>query len=94
MKKLNLQLFAEKVEGKIDRKYMAHMIDSGSLCHGDAEGWEILGDDLEEYSVDRNPDTESVQNILGQTTFKHNGYEASSEADPYYARTVSYTHLM
>lgn len=89
MKKLNLQLFAEKVEGKIDRKYMAHMIDSGSLCHGDAEGWEILGDDLEEYSVDLNPDTESVQNILGQTTFKHNGYEASSEADPYYARTDS-----
>ena len=37
MRKLNLQLFAEKVEGKIDRKYMAHMIDSGSLCHGDAE---------------------------------------------------------
>ena len=59
MKKLNLQLFAEKVEGKIDRKYMAHMIDSGSLCHGETEGWEILGEDLEEYSVDLNPDTES-----------------------------------
>lgn len=89
MKKFNLQLFAENVEGKIDRKYMGHMIDSGSLCHGEAEGWEILGEDLEEYSVDLNPDTESVQNILGQTTFKHNGYEASSEADPYYARTDS-----
>lgn len=89
MKKMNLQLFAGKITGKIDRKYMAHMIDSGSLCHGEAEGWELLGEDLEEYNIELNPETESAKNILGQNTFKHNGYEVSSEADPYYARTDS-----
>ena len=88
-KQMNLHVFDNEVSGKIDRKYMGHMIDAGSLCHGEAEEWERLGEDLEEYNVDLNPDTESVQNILGQTTFKHNGYEESSEADPYYARTDS-----
>ena len=58
MKKMNLQLFAGKITGKIDRKYMAHMIDSGSLCHGEAEGWELLGEDLEEYNIELNPETD------------------------------------
>ncbi len=89
MMKMKLQVFAETIKGKIDRKYMGHMIDAGSLCHGEAEEWERLGEDLEEYNVELNPDTESVQNILGETSFKHNGYEVSSEADPYYARTDS-----
>lgn len=87
--KMNLHVFENAVKGKIDRKYMGHMIDAGSLCNGEAEEWELLGEDLEEYNVDLNPDTESSKNILGQTTFKHNGYEESSEADPYYARTDS-----
>lgn len=71
------------VTGKIDRKYMAHLIDA-SFGEGTAE-WVRLGKDLEEYNVELNPDTESVPNILGQVSFKHNGYEVSSEADPYYA---------
>ena len=87
MMKMKLQVFAETIKGKIDRKYMGHMIDAGSLCHGEAEEWGAAGEDLEEYNVELNPDTESVQNILGETSFKHNGYEVSSEADPYYART-------
>lgn len=86
---MDLHVFDETVTGKIDRKYMAHMIDAGSLCHGETEEWERLGEDLEEYNVDLNPDTESSKNIMGETTFKHNGYEVSSEADPYYARTDS-----
>lgn len=88
-KRINLRLFDDTVQGKIDRKYMAHFIDSGSLCHGEEEGYERLGEDLEEYNVEMNPDTETTQNILGENSFKHNGYEVSSEADPYYARTDS-----
>lgn len=89
--KMNLQLFAGEtaVTGKIDRKYMAHYLDAGSLCHGTQTEFERLGEDLEEYNVELNPDTASSKNILGQSTFKHNGYEESSDADPYYARTDS-----
>lgn len=77
------------VTGKIDRKYMGHLIDAGKLCHGTTTEWERLGQDLEEYNVELNPDTETVKNILGETSFKHNGYEESSEASPYYAYTDS-----
>lgn len=77
------------VTGKIARKYMAHYIDAGSLCGGESEDYERLGADLEEYNVDLNPDTETSKNILGESTFKHNGYEPSSDADPYYADTTS-----
>lgn len=77
------------VTGKIDRKYMAHYIDAGSLCGGSAPKYERLGKDLEEYNVELNPDTETSKNILGESTFKHNGYEVSSDADPFYADTTS-----
>lgn len=77
------------VTGRIDRKYMAHYIDAGSLCRGLTLKYERLGKDLEEYNIDLNPDTETTQNILGEPSFQHNGYEASSEADPFYADTTS-----
>ena len=77
------------VTGKIDRKYMAHYIDAGSLCGGLTSKYERLGKDLEEYNVELNPDTETSKNILGESTFKHNGYEVSSDADPFYADTTS-----
>jgi hypothetical protein len=78
-----------KVTGRIDRKYMAHFIDAGSLCKGETLKYERLGKDLEEYNVELNPDTETAKNINGESTFKHNGYEVSSDADPYYADTES-----
>lgn len=75
----------ETITGKIARKYMAHMIDAS---FGDpSPSWVRLGKDLEEYNVDLNPDTEIKKNILGENSFKHNGNERSSEADPYYADT-------
>lgn len=77
------------VKGKIDRKYMAHMLDAGSLCGGSEVAYERLGKDLEEYNIELNPDTETSKNILGESTFKHNGYEVTSDADPFYADTDS-----
>lgn len=74
-----------EVTGKIARKYMAHFIDA--TFGGVSPTWERLGKDLEEYNVEMNPDTESVTNILGENSFRNNGYEISSEADPYYANT-------
>ena len=77
------------VTGRIERTYMAHFIDAGSLCKGETPKYERLGKDLEEYNVELNPDTETSKNINGESTFKHNGYEVSSDADPYYADTES-----
>lgn len=68
---------------KIERKYMAHFIDAS--FGGENEAWWRLGKDLEEFNVELNPDTETSKNIIGESTFKHNGYEVSAEADPYYA---------
>lgn len=77
------------ITGKIDRKYMAHYINAGSLCGGLTPKYERLGKNLEEYNIELNPDTETSKNILGESTFKHNGYEVSSDADPFYADTTS-----
>ncbi len=75
---------ASEVTGKIARKYMAHFLDAS--FGGSTANWYRLGEDLEDYSVDMNPDTEVKKNILGNTTFNHNGYEPSSDSDPFYAR--------
>ena len=68
---------------KIERKYMAHLLDAS--FGGTTPEWTRLGQDLEEFNVELNPDTETSKNILGETTFKHSGYEVSADADPYYA---------
>ena len=71
------------ITGKIARKYMAHFLDS--TFGGNTPSWYRIGADLEEYNVEMNPDTELKKNILGETSFTHNGYEVSGEAEPYYA---------
>ena len=77
---------------KLNREALAHYLDTkmnktadkaSSLDGGVA--WEIIGDDIEEMSVEMNPDTKQTKNILGQTKTTDNGYEPSMEADPFYA---------
>ena len=72
---------------KIERKYMAHFLDTANWNNStNTPSWYRIGEDLEEYNVDLNPDTELVKNILGSTRFDHKGYEPSADADPFYAR--------
>ena len=78
-----------EIVGKIERKYMAHFIDTAfisSVTSTATPSWYRIGEDLEEYNVELNPDTEVVKNILGNTKFNHNGYEPTADADPFYAR--------
>ena len=73
---------------KLNREAMAHYLDAAfntKIADASKAQFEILGDDIEELSVELNSDTETVKNILGQTRTKDNGYEPSIEADPYYA---------
>ena len=73
---------------KLNREAMAHYLDTAfniKVADASKAQFEILGDDIEELSVELNSDVETVKNILGQTRTKDNGYEPSIEADPYYA---------
>lgn len=74
--------------GKIERKYMAHYVDTANLgtTTATSASWYWLGDDFEEYNIELNPDTEQRKNIKGETAFDFNGYEPSSSGDPFYAR--------
>lgn len=69
---------------KAERKFLAHYLDSAFDTTYAAAEYVRLGKDLEEFTVDLNPDVETSKNILGENSVKHNGYEASSDADPVY----------
>ncbi len=52
---------------------------------GEQPEWFLVGTDLEELSVELNPDIETKKNILGETSVQDNGFEPTISADPYYA---------
>ena len=80
---------------KAERKYLAHYLDSKFDKTYAATEYVRLGKDLEEFSVDLNPDVETSNNILGENSVKHNGYEATSEADHvYYEYDDAFTEKM
>lgn len=69
--------------GKIERKYLAHFLDAS---FGDTTANYVrLGQHLEEYNEELNPDIEITKNILGEQAVQHNGYEVQSEVEPFYA---------
>lgn len=68
---------------KLAREALMHYINSSFGT--DSATWFLIGKDIDDMSVELNPDTETTKNILGETTVKDNGYEPSMSADPYYA---------
>ena len=68
---------------KIERKWLAHFIDA-AFSSANPE-YVRIGKDLEEYNEDLNPDVEVKKNILGEQNVTHNGYEVSSEVEPFYS---------
>ncbi len=73
---------AETVK-KLKRSALLHYLDAA--FGGAAASWFIIGKDVEELSVELNPDTETVKNILDETNVNDNGYEPSFDVDTYYA---------
>lgn len=69
---------------KAARKYLAHYLDAAFDTSYESAEYVLLGKDLEEFTVELNPDIETKKNILGENSVKHNGYDASSAADPIY----------
>ena len=70
---------------KLNREALAHYLDVTFGRNVGKADWEVIGDDIEEMSMELNPDTETKKNILGKTSVTDNGYEPSMDADPFYA---------
>lgn len=69
---------------KVERKWLAHYIDAAFDTTYEATEYTRIGKDLEELTVELNPDVETKKNILGENAVTHNGYEVSADADPFY----------
>lgn len=74
---------------KIERKYLIHMLDTNPLgdpskAVTESTNYVRLGQDLEEYNENLNPDITTSKNILGENTVTHGGYVVSSDVDPFY----------
>lgn len=83
---------------KLNREALAHYLDTAwnkKVADASKAVFEILGDDIEDMSVEMNADTSQIKNILGQTKTIDNGFTPSMSADPWYANTESklYPHM-
>lgn len=76
--------------GKLKRSHLLHYIDA-SFSDNTAAGWTpqwfLIGKDVEDMSVELNPNISTLKNILDETVAIDNGYEPSVSADTYYANT-------
>ena len=76
---------------KAERKYLAHYIDINPLgdpstAVTESTNYVRIGKDLEDYSEELNPDVSTEKNILGENNVIHNGFDVSSNVDPFYVR--------
>ena len=71
--------------GKLKRSAMLTYIDAS--FGGQTPLWFLIGKNIQDMSVELNPDTQVVKNILDETVTEDNGYEPSVSADTYYANT-------
>lgn len=83
---------------KLKREALAHYLDTAwnkKVADASKAVFEILGNDIEDMSVEMNADTSQIKNILGQTKTTDNGFTPSMSADPWYADTESklYPHM-
>ena len=71
---------------KIERKYLAHYINTAAS--GEAV-YERLGKDLEEFSPELSAQVDTKKNILGQSSVVISGYEKTGSVEPFYAEEGS-----
>lgn len=68
----------------MERKYLAHYLDAAFDITGTNTDYVLLGKDLEDLTVEMNPNVEINANILGENTARLTGYEMSASVEPYY----------
>lgn len=70
---------------KLKRSALLHYINTQFAVALTGAAWSVIGKDVEDLSVELNPDTEPIKNILDETSVNDNGYEPSFDVDTYYA---------
>ena len=70
---------------KIERKYLAHFMNTGS----EEAVYEQLGKDLEAFTPELSAQVETKKNILGQSSVVISGYEKTAAVEPFYAKKGS-----
>lgn len=68
---------------KLKRSALLHYLDQTPSAN--TQSWFLVGKDVEDMSIELNPDTETKKNILDETSVQDNGYEPSADVDTYYA---------
>lgn len=74
--------------GKLKRSALMHYLDTNfdiTPAQGTDPVWYLIGKDVEDMSVELNPETETKKNILDETSVTDKGYEPSFSVDTYYA---------
>ena len=71
--------------GKLRRSALAHYLNA-AFTDSDAEAqWYLIGKDVEDMSIELNPQTETKKNILDETSVEDSGYEPATDVDTYFA---------
>lgn len=72
---------------KLKRSALAHYLNAefSTTLSTPSPSWSLIGKDVEDLSVELNPDTETIKNILDETSVQDKGYEPSFDVDTYYA---------
>ena len=73
---------------KIERKYLAHYINTAAPG-AESAVYERLGKDLEEFSPEMSAQVDTKKNILGESTVLISGYDKTASIEPYYAEAGS-----
>ena len=81
----------DPIGGKLKRSAYLHYLatdfdfTAATPTAATAAAWFLIGADVEDMSVELNPDTEIKKNILDETSVIDKGYEPSVDVDTYYA---------
>lgn len=71
--------------GKLKRSALMHFLNTAFSTSLTSPDWYLIGKDVEDMSVELNPDTETTKNILDETSITDRGYEPSVSVDTYFA---------
>lgn len=69
---------------KLKRSGLLHNLQNPETLDGKPE-WYLIGKDVEDLSVELNPDMEQIKNILDEVSVNDKGYEPSISVETYYA---------
>lgn len=71
--------------GKLERSALVHFLNSNFNTTLNSAAWSKIGKHVADLSVEMNPNTETIKNILDETNVIDNGYEPAFDVDTYYA---------